>query len=136
MKAVPVILEYKFCVWSLYLDEIKAVVESYAKWLHDYPNIKIFYSGMFEMDMYMKFGAPTDQTDYNIYDKGKYFIYEFPLTVDGWVLTSILTPTILETLVDVYLRSGTAPHYDDLFLDEYIITSSGTTYSDVSTQKT
>lgn len=134
IKAVPVLLDYKFCVWSLYLDEIKQVVESYSKWLHDYPNLKIFYSGLFEMDMYLKFGTPLDTTDYDIYEKGKYFVYEFPLTVDGWVLTNILTPTVYKIVLDVYLRQGTAPNYQDIFLEEYIITSSGTTYSDVSTQ--
>ena len=67
IKAVPVLMDYKFYVWSLYLDEIKLVIESYSKWIHDYPNLKIFYSGLFEMDMYLKFGNPVDATDYNIY---------------------------------------------------------------------
>lgn len=124
IKAVPVVLEYKFYIWSLDLDTIKLAVESYAKWLYDYPNLKLFYSGLYEMDMYLKFKQPNDVTDYNIYEKGKYFIYEFPLTIEGWVLTSILTPTIFEIVLDVYLRQGTAPKYQDIFLDEYIITAS------------
>lgn len=126
IQAVPVIMPYHIFVWSLYLDELKQVVESYAKWPQNYPNLKIFYSGLYEMDMYLTFGQPLDKTDYNIYTKGKYFIYELPLTVDGWVLTNILTPTVYKIVLDVYLREGTAPHYQDIFLDEYIVTSQGT----------
>ena len=127
IKAVPVEMKYTISIWSLYLDRIKLVVESYSKWLYDHPNLKIYYSGLYEMDMYLKFDQVSDKTDYGIYEKGKYFRYDLPLTVDGWVLTNILYPTILKIVLDVYLRQGTAPHYTDIFLDEYIITSAGET---------
>ena len=119
-------MPYKISVWSLYLDKIKLVVESYSKWLYDHPNLKIYYSGLYEMDMYLKFDQVQDSTDYKIYDKGKYFRYDLPLTVDGWVLSNIMYPTILKIILDIFLREGSAPHYQDTWIDEYIITSTGT----------
>ena len=127
IKAVPVLMPYKISVWSLYLDKIKLVVESYSKWLYDRPNLKLYYSGLYEMDMYLKFGKIIDSTDYNIYEKGKYFRYDLPLIVDGWVLTNILYPTILKIVLDVFLVQGTPPNETNTLVDEYIITSTGET---------
>ena len=125
IRAVPVLMPYTISIWSLYLDKLKLVVESYSKWLYDHPNLKLYYSGLYEMDMYLKFGQPVDGTNYNIYEFGKYFRYDLPLTIDGWVLTNILTPTIYTIVLDIFLRQGNAPHYNDVFIDEYVLTASG-----------
>ena len=127
IKAVPVEMKYNISVWSLYLDKIKLVVESYSKWLYYHPNLKIYYSGLYEMDMYLKFDQVKDSTDYKIYDKGKYFRYDLPLTVDGWILSNIMYPTILTIVLDTFLREGQAPNFRDTFLSEYIVTSMGET---------
>jgi hypothetical protein len=121
VKAVPAVMNYKFCIWSRDLNKITTCVESYLKWVHDYPNMQIFYSGLYEMDMYLKFGECTDVTDYNIWEKGKHFVFQFPVSMEGWVLTSVTSPTILKIIIDVFLREGTAPNYRDTFVNEYII---------------
>ena len=67
------------------------------------------------------FGPIVDKTNYDIYEKGQYFVYEFPITLDGWILTSINTKSILKIILDLYIREGTSPNYRDTLIDEYII---------------
>jgi hypothetical protein len=121
IKAVPATINYRFWVWSRTLDWIMECAEAYLFWIHSYPNMRIMYNGMYPMDMYMKFGPIVDRTNYNVYDKGQYFVYEFPITLDGWILTSVTTKTILKIILDLYLREGQSPNFRDTLIDEYII---------------
>lgn len=121
IKAVPATINYKFLLWSRTLDWIMNAAEAYLNWVHDFPNLVLYYNGLYEMDMYMKFGPIIDKTNYDIYEKGQYFVYEFPITLDGWILTSINTKTILKIILDLYIREGTSPNYRDTLIDEYII---------------
>jgi hypothetical protein len=122
IKAVPALINYRFWLWSRDLDSIMKAAEAYLFWVHNNPSMVLYYNGLYEMDMYMKFnGGIADQTNYNIYEKGLYFVYEFPITLEGWVLTSINTKTILKIIVDLYVREGQAPNYRDTLIDEYII---------------
>jgi len=123
IKAVPATIDYHFWLWSRNLDSIMQAAESYLFWVHDHPQLVLFYNGLYEMDMYMKFGSAIDRTNYNIYEKGQYFVYEFSISLEGWVMTSIITKTILKIILDLYLREGTAPHYRDTLVDEFIITA-------------
>jgi len=123
IKAVPAKINYKILLWSRDLDWIMHAAESYLSWQHDTPNLVLYYNGVYEMDMYMKFGPIIDKTNYDIYEKGQYFVYEFPITLEGWVLTSITTKTILTIILDLYVREGTSPNYRDTLIDEYIITA-------------
>jgi hypothetical protein len=123
IKAVPAKISYKFLLWSRDLDWIMHAAEAYMSWIHDTPNLILYYNGVYEMDMYMKFGPIVDKTNYDIYEKGQYFVYEFPITLEGWVLTSITTKTILTIILDLYIREGTRPNYRDTLIDEYIITA-------------
>jgi hypothetical protein len=124
VKAVPATLNYNFWLWSRDLDLIMQAAEAYLFWVHNYPQLILYYNGLYEMDMYMKFGPIIDRTNYNIYEKGQYFVYEFPISLEGWVMTSINTKTILKIILDLYLREGQSPHYQDTLIDEYIITAS------------
>jgi hypothetical protein len=121
VKAVPCVFTYNFRLWSRDLDRLAQACDSYMKWIYDNPNMVIYFMGLYEMNMYLKFQDARDVTDYQIYEKGQHFIYEFPITVDGWVLTSFTTPTILKIIIDLYLREGQSPNYLDTFIDEYII---------------
>jgi len=123
IKAVPATINYKFLLWSRDLDWIMHAVEAYMMWVHSFPNLLLYYNGLYEMNMYMKFGPVVDKTNYDIYEKGQYFVYEFPIALDGWVLTSITTKTILTIILDLYIREGTSPNYRDTLIDEYIITA-------------
>jgi hypothetical protein len=124
VKAVPIKMSYKFWAWSRSLDKLALVTESYMKWIHDHPNMLIAYSGLYEMDMYLTFGETTDVTDYNIWDKNKNFCFEFPVEIEGWVLTSVVSPTIKKIIIDVFLREGNPLAPVDTLINEYIITSS------------
>jgi len=123
VKAVPVILDYELRFWSKDLNAITYAAESYMKWYQDFPNLVVYYQGLDEMDMYMKFGAWSDETDYNIYENGLYYVAQMPIFLDGWVMTTIDTKTVLEIIVDVYLRDFVTGQTNDMFLEEYIITA-------------
>ena len=123
IKAVPVIMDYELRFWSRDLNAITYAAESYMKWFQDFPNLVVFFQGLYEMDMYMKFGAWSDETDYNIYDKGLYYVASMPVSLDGWVMTQINTPTIIKIIVDLYVRQMVLNQTQDIFLDEYIITA-------------
>jgi len=123
IKAVPVQMDYELRFWSRDFNSITYAAESYLKWFQDFPNLVVNYNGLYEMDMYMKFGSWTDETDYNIYEKGLYYVAEMPITLDGWVMTTINTPTILKIIVDLYLRNYVGNQTQDLFIDEYVITA-------------
>lgn len=123
VKAVPVTLDYELRFWSKDLDSTTEAVESYIKWFQDFPNLIVMYNGLYEMDMYMKFGAIVDESEYNIYDKGLYYVTQLPVSLEGWVMTTVDTPTILTIILDLYLREGTSPDYRDTFLTEYVITA-------------
>ena len=121
VKAVPATIGYKFWLWSRDPDSIMKAVEAYLFWVHEYPNMVLYYNGLYEMDMYMKFGQVSDKTDYNIYQKGLYFVYEFPINLEGWVVTSINAKTVLNIILDLYIREGSSPNFRDTLIDEYII---------------
>jgi hypothetical protein len=123
IKAVPAQINYKMYLWSRDLDFIMTASEAYLFWVHVFPNMVIYFNGRYEMDMYMKFGPIVDRTNYDIYQKGQYFVYEFPITLDGWVLTSVNSKTILEIIVDMYIREGQSPNFRDTLINEYIITA-------------
>jgi hypothetical protein len=121
VKAIPAKINYRFWLWSRDLDLIMKAAEAYLFWIHTYPNMVLYYNGLYEMDMYMKFGPISDRTNYDIYEKGQYFVYEFPIELEGWILTSIYTKTILKIILDLFVREGTKPNYRDTLIAEYII---------------
>jgi hypothetical protein len=121
VKAVPVTIDYDIYLWSRDLDKITNATESYLQWLHNVPQLVVYYNGQYEMDMYMKLKEIYDDSDYNIYEKGQYFISKFNMKLDAWVLTTISNYTILKIIVDFYLREGQAPNYHDTLLNEYVI---------------
>ena len=123
-KAVPAIIDYDVWFWSRDLDKITQAIESYLLWQHDHPQLILNYNGIYPMEMYLKFGPVVDETDFpSVYEKGLYFVSRVPMKLDGWILTLFDAKTILKIILDVYLREGTAPHYVDTLLSEYIITA-------------
>ena len=124
IKAVPIGIDYELRFWSHELDDITHAIESYMKWFQDFPNLIINYQDLYEMDMYMKFGDCVDETDYNIYEKGLYYVSQMPIHLDGWVLTTINAPTILTILVNLYLREMVRGQNQDTLLHTYTITAS------------
>ena len=124
IKAVPVILSYELRFWSRNLDSTTQAIESYMKWFQDHPNLILYYQGLYEMDIYVKFGDAVDETDYDIYDKGLYYVTRVPLTLEGWLLTEVTSKTVLTIILDIFLREGTAPNYVDTLVSETTITAS------------
>ena len=132
IKAVPVIMDYELRFWSKDLNAITYAVESYMKWFQDFPNLVVYYQGLYTMEMYMKFGPWTDETDYDIYEKGLYYVSSMPIALDGWVMTSITVPTVLKIIVDLYIRQMFLNQTKDIFIDETIITAVPSGYSGYS----
>ena len=125
-KAVPTIMNYDIWFWSRDLDKMMQATEAYLMWVHSHPNLILNYNGLYPMEMYMSFGPVVDETDFDIYEKGKFFVSRMPLKMDGWVLTLFNSKTVLKIILDVYLREGSPPNYVDTLLNEYIITTNET----------
>jgi len=121
VKGVPVNINYDVFLWSRDLDKITKATESYLQWLHNRPQLVIYYDGQYEMNMYMHLGSIDDVSDYNVYEKGQYFVSKFNFTLEAWSLTTISSRTILKIIIDFYLREGQAPDYIDTLLNEYEI---------------
>lgn len=132
IKAVPVQMDYELRFWSKDYNSITLAVESYMKWFQDFPNLVIYYQGLYKMEMYMKFGPWTDETDYDIYEKGLYYVSSMPISLDGWVMTSITVPTVTEIIVDLYIRNAYLGQTQDIFVSEQIITATPSGYSGYS----
>ena len=123
VKAVPARMTYDLYFWSKDLDKITQAIESYLFWKQDFPNVVLYYSNLYEMDLYLKFGSVRDITDWNIYEKGLYFVVQMPIEMEGWILSTVHTKTILTIIVNVYMREGSPPNYRDTLLDTFTVTS-------------
>jgi hypothetical protein len=123
IKAVPIKMSYTLHFWSKDLDKINNALQSYFFWYQDSPNLVLYYGGLFELDLYMKFGPVVDETNYDIYNVGQYFVSSMPIELEGWILSSFNYPTILKIVLDVYLREGVSPNFKDTLIEEYEITS-------------
>jgi hypothetical protein len=121
-KAVPAKMNYELVFWSKDLDKMTQAIEAYLMWKQVYPNIVLYYNDLYEMNLYMKFGNVVDRSDYNIYEKGLYFVYSMPIEVEGWILTNFSPKTILSIVVDVYYREGEIPNTTDTLLREFTVT--------------
>ena len=109
IKAVPVKMAYNIWFWSRNLDKMNQALESYLFWIHSYPNLILNYQGIYPMELYIKPGEAVDESNYAIYDKGKYFVNRLPVQVDGWILSSVNAKTILTVILDIFLREGQPP---------------------------
>lgn len=121
VKGVPINIDYDIFLWSKDLDKITQATEAFVQWLHNKPQLVVYYAGQYEMDMYIHLKEIQDVSDYNIYEKGQYFISKFNMQLDAWALTTISSRTILKIIVDFYLREGAVPHQKDTLLNEYVI---------------
>ena len=123
VKAVPAVLDYELRFWSRDLNSLTLATESYIKWMQDFPNLVVYYDDSYEMDFYLRFGDILDETDFNIYEKGLYYVHMMPIKLEGWVLTSIESKTILTIYLDVFLRQFISGQTEDILLSEYVITA-------------
>jgi hypothetical protein len=121
ITGVPVNISYDIFLWSRDLDKITKATEAYLQWLHNRPQLVIYYDGQYEMNMYMHLGNIEDVSDYNIYEKGQYFVSKFNFTLEAWALTTISSRTILKIVIDFFLREGQKPNYSDTLLNEWEI---------------
>jgi len=123
VKAVPAAFDYELRFWSRDLNSLTLATESYIKWAQDLPNLVVYYDDSYEMDFYLRFGDIVDETDFNIYEKGLYYVHMMPIKLEGWVLTSIESKTILTIYLDVFLRQFISGQTEDILISEYVITA-------------
>lgn len=121
VKGAPVTIDYDIFLWSRDLDKITQATEAYLQWLYNRPQLVVYYSGQYEMDMYMHLQDIEDVTDYDIYNKGQYFVFKFNMKLDAWVLTTISNYAVLKIIIDFYLREVKAGVNVDTLLNEYIL---------------
>lgn len=123
-KAVPVKITYDVWFWSRTLDKINNALETYLFWRHDNPNLVLNYLDTYPLELDLLFGDIVDESPIDQeYDKGLYFVYRMPITLEGWVFSTFSSKTILDIYVKLYLREGTPPDQVDTLLDTFHITS-------------
>jgi hypothetical protein len=123
-KAVPVQIDYDLWFWSRDLDKVMNAVESYLMWQFDNPNLILNYMSTYPLELDLNFGAVIDESPYSqIYESGTYYVSRMPIKLDGWIFSSIMSKTVLEIILKIYLREGMSPNYVDTLVDTFIITS-------------
>jgi len=123
-KAIPVKITYDMWIWTLCLDTLMQATEEYLFWKFNNPNLVMNYLDKYPLELDLHFGGVIDESRYSeIYDIGTYFVGRMPITLDGWILSTFTSKTILTIILKVYLREGQAPNYEDILLDTFTITS-------------
>jgi len=89
VKAVPVKMSYDIWFWSKSKDKLNQIAETYFFWQHTDPNLSMTYEDDYPLELDLHFGELVDESIVEQrYDKGMYFVYRMPLTLDGWIFTS------------------------------------------------
>jgi hypothetical protein len=103
MKAIPVNLEYSFWIWSQSLAKLQEVTDLYLFWQQADPNLNLTLNSKYPLEIDLHFGDIIDESVVaEQYDKGQYFVYKFPLKVDGWVFSAGADYTIKTIHVAMY----------------------------------
>ena len=102
-KAMPVDLKYDFWVWSKDLEKIYKIIEDYIFWQHRSPNLDLEIDETYPISLQLHFGEVIDESPIEqMYDKGLYFVYRFPLIVDGWIIEGLSLKTIHTLVLKMY----------------------------------
>lgn len=87
IKTVPVTLRYSFWAWTKWPDKINDVVNDYAFWIHNNPNLGMTLNDTFDLEYDLHFGDVSDEsTVTQMFSSGAMFIARFPLVIDAWLL--------------------------------------------------
>ena len=97
--AVPVDLQYNLWAWSVDLDKINTVTETYLFWQHTDPNLDLLFNGVHPVEFDLSFGPVVDESPAEaIFEKGVYYGVRMPIQVEAWVMKLDSLKTI-KTLV-------------------------------------
>lgn len=119
IKAIPVNIEYSFHAWSLDLSKLQEVADAYLFWQQNDPNLSISLNSKYPLEIDLHFGDIIDESIVaEQYEKGQYFVYRFPLKVDGWIFSADTAKTIKEIHWTLYDDNADPP----ILLHEEIIT--------------
>lgn len=109
-KAVPAKINYSVYFWSKSLDKVSHAAETYLFWLHSNPAMTLNYNGLYPMQMYMSFGGVVDESPIDqMYDRGLYFVYKVPITLEGWIVELDDVYTVLSIYLDVWYTENLDP---------------------------
>lgn len=109
IKAVPATIDYDVYFWTKDLDKAMQITEAYLFWIHVNPQLSVYFNDKYLMELDMNFGDIVDESPLDqIYEKGVYFVYRAPVRLDGWVVISTTTKTILTIIMSVYYNETLA----------------------------
>jgi len=99
VTAMPIDLGYDVWFWTLDLDILNQVSETYLLWQHANPYMSLTYADSFPMELDLHFGDMVyEGTQQNMYNEGEHHILHVPLRVDGWIPSSS-TSKLIETII-------------------------------------
>lgn len=123
-KALPVRLTYNMWFWTRCLETMMEATEAYLFWQFNNPNLIMNYLDTYPLELDLHFGSVVDESPYaQVYEIGTYYVSRMLITLDGWLLTTFNSKTVLTIILKVYLREGIAPSYLDTLVNTFIITS-------------
>lgn len=86
VKSVPMNIQYYWCLWTQDLDLAAQICEDYSFWQQEYPRLDITFDNEISVNPEFHLGEIyADPTVEAMFQKGKYFVYQFPLDLDAWV---------------------------------------------------
>lgn len=108
VKAYPVDLNYVVHFWTLDLDKVMQVSETYALWQQNDPNLNINYNDIYPLEIDMHFGQMMDESPLEaMFEKGVYFVLSAPIALDAWIFELDSDKTIKKIVISIYDESVT-----------------------------
>ena len=125
VKAIPAKIKYSIRFWSRSLDKVSDAIETYLFWIHSNPNLIFNYVDLYPLEFdIIPQGIITDEsTILTQYNTGLYFVNKAEITLDGWILSASSIKTILQIILNVYLRETVNNQNVDTLLNTYTIES-------------
>lgn len=125
VKAFPVYLNYSIRFWTRNLDKATSASELFLGWYQVSPKLIFNYMDKYPLEFNLKsMDAIVDESTFDEqYDKGLYIVNKGTFTIDGWVLISFTTGTILTINLKIYAREVIDGVLQDTLLDTFTITA-------------
>lgn len=123
VKAVPAKYDYEVCFWTRDLDHNQKLIEEYLWWQQDNPTMAFVFNDIYPLTPQLHFGSVVDESTAEVMlDKGLYFVFKVPLSIDGWIIkasTPITEKVILKVVLNIYDKDDlTAIDYTNIVNDE------------------
>ena len=106
-KVIPLDLTYEVVFWHHSRDVINQLIEKYFFWIQSSPTLELTLQG-YPVSTYLQISGVRDiSTVRNMYQVGKYWIYEGSIKVAAWVPELDLSGSVIQEIIcSVYYKQN------------------------------